>query len=384
MLNRKSDRVIGKKLKEARNSLGLTQGEVAHKLGFPNYQSLLKIENGSRPVKVSELTKLAQIYFKDMPYFLSESQPDEQMPVFAWRDRQNDRVKEIEARIHWLLKNYKLFEELCGQARGNVLKPWPKKDTKLDFKSVTKKAESFVDSMKLGARPSLSLARILEENFGVKILYIDLGNHGSAVSSIGYYGNAILINLKESPWRRNFNIAHELFHLLSAEYYPFKKIHCQTTKSKPREERLADTFAAALLMPESQLLKDIQSKAKNGKIASSELFHLAIEYEVSFQALLWRLVNLHKISRKTCEDLLESSELKEQNRKLRRNMNSCAQEFSSRFVWLGLKAMNLGRISIGKFCKVFHIRRSQFRDFVNDRGDLEHFSQETSIQLNHS
>jgi len=40
---------------------------------------------------------------------------------------------------------------------------------------------------------------------------------GSAASAIGPFGPAILMNSKEAPWRRNYNFAHELFHLITWE-----------------------------------------------------------------------------------------------------------------------------------------------------------------------
>ena len=57
------------RLKEAREQSGLTQTEVAKKLGLPqSYVS--KIESGERRVDAVELERLAKIYGKSVNYFL--------------------------------------------------------------------------------------------------------------------------------------------------------------------------------------------------------------------------------------------------------------------------------------------------------------------------
>jgi len=58
-----------KRLKEARIQSGLTQMQVAKRLGLPqSYVS--KIESGERRVDAVELEKLAKIYSKSIGFFL--------------------------------------------------------------------------------------------------------------------------------------------------------------------------------------------------------------------------------------------------------------------------------------------------------------------------
>ena len=60
---------IIERLKTARIEVGLSQQEVADKLGKPqSYVS--KIESGERRLDVAEMKKLAQIYKKPSSYFL--------------------------------------------------------------------------------------------------------------------------------------------------------------------------------------------------------------------------------------------------------------------------------------------------------------------------
>lgn len=66
----KYEQVI-KKLKKARKESGLKQQIVAEKLG--RYQSYLsKVENGDRRIDIIELLELANVYGKDINWFLKK------------------------------------------------------------------------------------------------------------------------------------------------------------------------------------------------------------------------------------------------------------------------------------------------------------------------
>jgi len=60
------------RLKKARKESGLKQGVVAERLG--KYKSYLsKIEHGDRRIDIMELIELANIYDKDINYFIKDS-----------------------------------------------------------------------------------------------------------------------------------------------------------------------------------------------------------------------------------------------------------------------------------------------------------------------
>jgi transcriptional regulator with XRE-family HTH domain len=68
-IHSKEYKVVLERMRKARLEAGLTQVEVAKKLG--HHQSYVsKIESGERRVDVIELNKFAKLYSKSVSYFL--------------------------------------------------------------------------------------------------------------------------------------------------------------------------------------------------------------------------------------------------------------------------------------------------------------------------
>jgi len=63
------------KLKKARLEIGLTQKEVSKILNKPQ-SYISKIENGERRLDILELMELAEIYKKDLIYFINQNGKD--------------------------------------------------------------------------------------------------------------------------------------------------------------------------------------------------------------------------------------------------------------------------------------------------------------------
>ncbi len=61
------------------------------------------------------------------------------------------------------------------------------------------------------------------------------------------YGVFIVINSNESPWRQNYDLAHELFQLYTWELYSYEEF--QDIKLSRDIEKKADRFASTLLLP---------------------------------------------------------------------------------------------------------------------------------------
>jgi transcriptional regulator with XRE-family HTH domain len=63
--------LLSDRLREAREYVGLTQDDVARKLGIPR-SALSLMESGARKVEALELTQLAKLYQRDLNWFTGE------------------------------------------------------------------------------------------------------------------------------------------------------------------------------------------------------------------------------------------------------------------------------------------------------------------------
>jgi Zn-dependent peptidase ImmA (M78 family) len=74
---------------------------------------------------------------------------------------------------------------------------------------------------------------------------------GDGVSGASVVDNAlgvgILINANDAPWRRHFDLAHELFHVIIWNVFSSEEIGNGTTITRP--EQYANIFASSLLLP---------------------------------------------------------------------------------------------------------------------------------------
>ena len=74
--------MIGKKVKTRREELGLTQEELAKKLGYKSKSTINKIEKDINDVNQTNLVRLATALDVDVTYFIDADVPNENTAVF--------------------------------------------------------------------------------------------------------------------------------------------------------------------------------------------------------------------------------------------------------------------------------------------------------------
>ncbi|MBI4712472.1 MAG: ImmA/IrrE family metallo-endopeptidase [Planctomycetes bacterium] len=357
---------LGKRLKDERERLDLTQKQVAEELGFNNYQSLLDIELGKREVKAWELAKLARIYQRNFDYFLEETAgtPPVQSKIL-WR-AQSAKTPLIEQRFLHYIENYEKLERMVGgkQEKFKPISKWNTEEKsnfrKQPYSSIEELAKRYYHELNLGSRPACSFAKILEENLSVKLLYWDIRPAGSGASTVSdTYGPAILINLNDARWRQNYDIAHEFFHIIT--WHNFEENEISDL------EKWAEAFASAILLPKDILETELYKRQTNHSITLSDLAELAHEFDVSIDALLWRLVNLGKLKKADIKDLLNGP-LREIDRQKRSHASEEQQRFSPRFITLAIKAFQMGRISKAKLAEYLEIHFGKVTSLLRKYG----------------
>jgi Zn-dependent peptidase ImmA (M78 family) len=160
--------------------------------------------------------------------------------------------------------------------------------------------------------------------------------------------DVVLINRREAPGRRHFDLAHELFHILTWQAMPPEHVEDVEPKRRSRVEQLADNFASAVLMPAPVLHRfgdwSALATATKPNALIARLNAVADELQVTSSALRWRLVALDRLDRAVAERLPEV--------RLRNNGRSRPKApplpalVSKRFVEVIARAIDEGRVAV--------------------------------------
>jgi Zn-dependent peptidase ImmA (M78 family) len=147
-------------------------------------------------------------------------------------------------------------------------------------------------------RPAVPVER-LAKAAGALMEYRDFNNEISGLL-VRQHERIVIAVAKEQPeQRQRFTIAHELGHLMLHEgievrvdkHFRVNLRSGASSKAEDVEEIEANAFAAELLMPRGFLLRD--SKKLTLDVEDEEqISALARRYEVSRQAMTFRLINL--------------------------------------------------------------------------------------------
>lgn len=353
---------IALRLKTAREAIGYTLRKVSEETGIGE-SSLSEFENSKREPKFSQLSALAQVYKKTIDYFLTDKTfiPD----LMLWREQAIKEEKgAIEARFRLLCEQYHKLEILMGETSGESLARISEPREDFNYRKAERLAEDTHRRFGLGEIPSASLRNILEERFHVKIFY--LAFQGSAVSTFSeVYGPAILLNndCHYRSWRRNFDLAHELFHLLTWDV--FRKGDRESTVPNNDEEKLANAFASRLLLPTDIVKAKIEDiRKEDGGISLESLDEVAREFGVSLEALLWRLFYLYNKSPKEIEGYIEKAKTLGIQRPIR--MSDQPDELPERYCSLAVRALNEGKLSIIQFAKYMGISYKKAQGYLRE------------------
>jgi Zn-dependent peptidase ImmA (M78 family)/transcriptional regulator with XRE-family HTH domain len=354
---------IGARLRFARETIGYTL-EKAEKESGIGASSLSEFENEKREPKFSQLSKLAEVYKRAIDFFLTNKTLTD--PVMLWRDGPNNQeeMKETESEFRRLCQQYHKLELCTSETRKTV---FPQPDVVGPDQFGWPQAESFArkvhKDMCFGDIPSASLKKILEERCYVKIFHLEFV--GSAISTVSdEFGPAVLLNSRNVPWRRNYDLAHELFHLLT-----WGMFRVESKEPSENEEKLADSFASKLLMPEESLQQRIAAMIdKDGGVRLEQLDDLAREFSVSLDAMVYRISTLFRIKKNDTEKYLVAAK---QLAKLHKARESDKPEtLPERYCDLAVRALRGGRLSLMQFAKYMGISYKKAQEYLMADEDL--------------
>jgi Zn-dependent peptidase ImmA (M78 family) len=135
-----------------------------------------------------------------------------------------------------------------------------------------------------------SLAEAIEHELGVDVLVESIEGNLAGASIVDRGFPFIWVNQDQPLTRGLFTLAHELGHVVSGRGSPITLDF--TLSAKSNTERVANAFAAALLMPEDLVQAHIDADGRSAKA----LAEMISEFGVSFESLVYRLHNLGYIN----------------------------------------------------------------------------------------
>ncbi len=284
--------LIGARIKARREELKLSQDDLARLFGFRDRQTVSAIETGERRVSAEELLLAVEKLGRPLEYFTDPFRLVGE-GRFSWR---HTNVKAVHLSGYernagcWIAA----FREIAPHVDKTAL--LPRRTLGLtkqsSFEDAMAAGERFIGGFDLGTVPAARLAEVMERDLGILVLMVDAidGISGAACRLPEF--DAVLINRHEVIGRRHFDLAHELFHILTWDAMPPEHAEAAVETGGNRVEQLANNFASALLMPRAVLepygaWADLDDAALTARLNAT-----ADDLQVTATALKWRLVAL--------------------------------------------------------------------------------------------
>lgn len=343
---------VSDRLRYARECLKLTLSEVKSQTGIGE-SSISDFENRKREPSLNQLNALASTYKRSLSFFLDQAADSSE--VILWRKRPDEGAEKIEASFRQLCDRYQNLEIWTGDVRNACLPESKVTADKFGYREAASLARNVRHILQLGDHPGPSLLPVLEENCGVKVFHLDFEPSGTAASAKSdKFGAAILLNSKNKRWRRNFDLAHELFHLLTWEVLtPTAAV----AEDDEKIEKLATCFARNLLMPVDAVRNAVENRQQGGKLKYESLFDIAREFDVSAEALVWHMGFDWHLTKEQTEQMLAAAE--SWRPFLEDRIDTPPPDYPERYRALAIQALHRGEISLGKFAEYLGISRQK-------------------------
>jgi Zn-dependent peptidase ImmA (M78 family)/transcriptional regulator with XRE-family HTH domain len=329
---------LARRLKQARETCGLTQADVAEELGLPR-TAVTQVETGNRSVSTLELAELSRLYMRPVSDFFAEEFSVGEEPVLTLLRVQDEFADapevqaEISAAVAVCQDGVKL-KQLLGLSEAGAPPVYEMPSPSTSAEAVGQ-GESVAHEERrrlgLGVSPIADMSDLINGE-GVWATGTELPDEMSGLfiqhSSVGLL---VLTNLHHPRVRKRFSYAHEYAHVLMDRKHGIS-VSTRRNTSELVEKR-ANAFAAALLMPRvgvfEQLVHlgkgmgsrdmrsvydvntgsgfDTEARKKPGSqtVTFQDVACLAHHFGVSYDAMTYRLSSLSVVNKKQREELLE-------------------------------------------------------------------------------
>lgn len=349
-----SQRLMGCRIQIARQAAGWTLEQLACFLAV-SQEDVADLERGRRRVGADDLLRMVEAFGRDLEFFLDPLEAAAEAQ-FAWRTSAGPRVTgpalaHLEHRVgRWLgLLRWLRF---CHSGRHHPLQCTLRLTERSTLEDVEARATEWADRLQLGEIPANSLWEKVERRLDISAFCADLtlpAGVGPAPSVVGLACRLPELTLVAVPQTapastRNQRLAHGVFHALTWDALPPPRSQRETAKSPPLRERMAERFAAVLLLPQRSLeMHWGQQPAEADQDA--RLNAVASRFGVSPALLAYRLETLGWVRRGRFEISADGPSLLPPD-------SSVPPPFSRVFLDLLQEGLEKGRISVRRAARI--------------------------------
>jgi len=357
---------IGARIKALRDQRRLSQEAVTELFGFKDRQTLSAIETGERRVSADELLLATKIFGVGLEYFTDpfllagEGQ-------FSWRQTgvDGDKLRGYEESAGRFIAAFRTLGREVGH-KPPLFRPALSLTKQSSFDDAIADGERFAAELELGGVPAQRLAEVMAERLGILVLMVDPIEGVSGAACQLPELDVVLINRQEVAGRRHFDLAHELFHILTWKKMPPEHVEEAMPTKRNRVEQLADNFASALLMPSPVLDRFGDWTPFTEKALIDRLNEVADELLVTSQALRWRLFGMGRLTR-TQNEFLSDGGLRN-NGKAKPGKQTPPPLFSKTFVQIVATALDEGKTSTRRIASILDIAIDDFGELFAAHG----------------
>jgi XRE family transcriptional regulator, fatty acid utilization regulator len=338
---------VGQRLKALREERDLSQDDVARMLGIENRQSVAQIEAGARRLSADELVNAVEAFDVPLDYFTNPFLITGEAR-FSWRRAELplDALNAFELKAGEWIGAYRELSVQQG-VKFSLLLPRLGITADSSFEEASEDGERIARELGLGEVPSRRLAAVIEDRLSTLVLNVDAADGISGAACLVRDLGAVLINRNEPEGRRSFDLAHELFHILTWDAMPPERLDgTGHTRAQKRVEQLADSFASALLMPREVLARF--GDPEDDIVAW--LNRTATQLGVSAVALKWRLVTIGKLDRQVASAI--EDEALRNNGQGSDQVHELPLRFGKRFIEVVANAISKGHLSVRRAAKL--------------------------------
>lgn len=294
--------MFGDRLKLARKKAGLSLDALVRAIdGAVSKQAISKYERNLMMPDSGVLMALSKALDVSLEYLFSDQVAGLAGVDFrkTVRTSAKDRAR-VEASVIDHMERYLAVEEILELESAEWMPPSLESGPVRKIEDAEELADELREAWELGEDPIPDMTILLEE-YGIKVLMLDLPNSVSGMTCFAVRGEGhsplpiIVVNKTHNLERRRFTLAHELAHRI---------IDLDVQLSDADEEKAAQRFAGAFLMQSEHLRREVGKH--RDKFGYKEIVYLKRMYRVSAAALVMRLQQIGIIAKSTLSTIFQT------------------------------------------------------------------------------